>query len=136
MNNPKIVMVSGSRSISELPIEACESLDKIMQQQFNVIVGDADGVDKLVQMYLRSKDYKYVSVYYALFEGNGKPRNTSGYQTIGINGDYTRRDVVMCLHCDYALAIWDGKSKGTALNIRRVRKTKVIGPPIDGMIPF
>ncbi|MEG4997862.1 hypothetical protein [Microcoleus sp. B4-D4] len=122
----KIVMISGSRSIQELPSEAHTSLNRIIELGFEVTVGDAPGVDSLVQQYLRSKNYEKVLVYYALFSGNGKPRNTSGYPVVGISGNYSARDIEMCSHCDYGLAIWDGHSIGTAVNIKRVKKTKVV----------
>jgi len=122
----KTVVISGSRSINELPLEAIASLDRIIELGFKVIVGDASGIDSLVQQYLQSKNYQKVLVYYALFNGNGKPRKIFGYPTIGIPGNYSVRDIQMCLHCDYGLAIWDGQSKGTAANIKRVKKTKVV----------
>lgn len=122
----KTVMISGSRSINELPLGAIASLNRIIELGFEVIVGDASGIDSLVQQYLQSNNYQKVLVYYALFSGNGKPRNTFGYPTIGIPGNYSDRDIQMCSHCDYGLAIWDGQSKGTAANIKRVKKTKVV----------
>ncbi|MEG4301784.1 hypothetical protein [Microcoleus sp. D3_18a_C4] len=122
----KIVMISGSRSIQKLPSEAHTSLNRIIELELKIIIGDAPGVDSLVQQYLQSKNYEKVLVYYSLISGNGKPRNTSGYPVVGIPGHYSDRDIEMCSHCDYGLAIWDGHSIGTAVNIKRVKKTKVI----------
>lgn len=42
------VLISGSRSITELPKSAIESLDKIIDLNFDILVGDAYGVDYLV----------------------------------------------------------------------------------------
>lgn len=120
------VMISGSRSIKELPSEAIASVNRIIELGFQVIVGDAPGVDSLVLKYLKSKNYKQVKVYYALFDGDGKPRNNSGYPCVGVSGNYRQRDKLMCSIADYGLAIWDGKSIGTAENINRVQKTRVI----------
>ena len=61
-----------------------------------------------------------------MFNGNGKPRNTNGFNIVGVLGNYVDRDKQMCNIADYGLAIWDGKSRGTAANIQRVKRTKVI----------
>lgn len=120
------VIISGSRSISELSKSAIESLDKIIDLNFDILVGDAYGVDYLVQEYLISKSYEKVKVFYSLFKGNGKPRNSLFENVVGIYGNYTDRDKAMCVIADYGLAIWDGKSRGTMANIERVPKTKII----------
>jgi hypothetical protein len=78
----KTVMISGSRSINELPLGAIASLNRIIELGFEVIVGDASGIDSLVQQYLQSKNYQKVLVYYALFSGNGKPRASVQYATL------------------------------------------------------
>ncbi|MEG4445101.1 hypothetical protein QUB47_23740 [Microcoleus sp. AT9_B5] len=59
----KIVMISGSRSIKDISA-GLPSIDRIMELNFSVIVGDADGVDKLVQEYLRRSNYLNVKVYW------------------------------------------------------------------------
>ncbi|MEG3933753.1 MULTISPECIES: hypothetical protein [unclassified Microcoleus] len=122
----KIVMISGSRSIKDITA-GLPSIDRIMELKFSIIVGDAGGVDKLVQEYLRRSNYLNVKVYFALWNGNGKPRNTTGYETVGVAGNYVDRDKMMCSVCDYGLALWDGNSRGTKDNIDRTeRKTKII----------
>jgi adenine-specific DNA-methyltransferase len=119
-------MISGSRCIQELPPAAITSLNKIIELKFNIIIGDAPGVDVQVQQYLKSQGYQNVTVYYAMFNSNGKPRNTSGFNVVGVRGNYVDRDKQMCSIANYGLAIWDGKSKGTAANIQRVPRTRVI----------
>ncbi|MEG4574257.1 hypothetical protein QUA56_16430 [Microcoleus sp. N3A4] len=122
----KIVMISGSRSIKDISA-GLPSIDRIMELNFSVIVGDAGGVDKLVQEYLRNSNYLDVKVYFALWSGNGKPRNVTGFETVGIPGSYVDRDKAMCSVCDYGLALWDGISRGTKDNIDRTEgKTKII----------
>ncbi|MFB2891962.1 hypothetical protein ACE1CI_03345 [Aerosakkonemataceae cyanobacterium BLCC-F50] len=129
----KTVIISGSRSIKELPALSIASINRIIELGFNVIVGDAPGVDSLVLNYLKSLNYHSVKVYYALFAGNGKPRNTAGYACVGVSGNYRDRDKFMCSIADYGLAIWDGKSIGTAENISRVQKTRVIYAQSEAM---
>ncbi|MEB3191169.1 MAG: hypothetical protein VKL42_12580 [Snowella sp.] len=123
------VIVSGSRKVPTrvpLPKEVTDSLDKIMELGFDIVIGDAEGIDTQVQWYLRHKDYTKVTVYYAVFGNTTKPRNNYGFPTIAIEGFYSRRDKTMCAIADYGLAIWNGQSKGTLENIKRVPKTKVI----------
>ena len=122
----KIVMISGSRSIKDISA-GLPSIDRIMELKFSVIVGDAVGVDKLVQEYLRRSNYLNVTVYFSLWGGGGKPRNTTGYETVGVTGSYVDRDIAMCSVCNYGLALWDGRSHGTRDNIERTgKKTKII----------
>jgi adenine-specific DNA-methyltransferase len=122
----KIVMISGSSSIKNISA-GLPSIDRIMEQKFSVIVGDAVGVDMLVQEYLRQSNYLNVTVYFALWSGKGKPRNTTDYATVGVAGSYIDRDKAMCSVCDYGLALWDGRSRGTRDNIDRTgKKTKII----------
>lgn len=122
----KIVMISGSRSITDISL-GLESINRIMELNFSIILGDASGVDKLVQEYLRNSNYRDVKVYFALWSGNGKPRNVTGFQTVGIPGSYVDRDKAMCAICNYGLALWDGVSRGTKDNIDRTNgKTKII----------
>ena len=122
----KIVMISGSRPIKNISL-GLQSIERIIDLNFSIILGDAPGVDKLVQEYLRSQNYPNIKVYFALWSGNGKPRNTTGFETVGVPGSYIERDKVMCSVCDYGLALWDGISRGTKNNSLRTRgKTKII----------
>ena len=125
----KTVIISGSRTIQQLPQAAIDSIDRIVDLKFAIVIGDAPGIDSLVLDYLwevKRYNSRYVRVYYALFNGNGRPRYRRGYTAIGIRGDYTMRDKQMCYLADYGLAIWDGRSKGTKANIDRIKKTRVI----------
>jgi len=117
------VVVSGSRSFKELPDAAEASLDKIMELGFIVFVGDCHGVDTLVQAYLAAKDYRRVCVFHI----GEMPRHNRGFDTVRVSGSrQTDKDVAMAAGADYGLAIWDGRSPGTAKNIARVAKTKVV----------
>ncbi len=117
------VFVSGSRSVRLLPQAACDSLDRIMAQGFEILVGDCYGVDYLIQLYC--KDYDRVKVFHI-----GKaPRNclNDQWELVKVKGrKQTDKDDAMAAIADYGLAIWDGKSKGTARNIQAVPRTKVI----------
>jgi adenine-specific DNA-methyltransferase len=122
------VLISGSMSIKykDLPSEVFASLDRIMAQGFEILIGDAPGVDSGIQWYLQSRNYTKVTVYYSIEGNRTKPRNNWGFETVGIVGSYGDRDKAMCEIADYGLAIWNGHSRGTAGNIRRVPKTRVV----------
>lgn len=115
------VVISGSRSIKSLTLESQQCINRIMELNAEIMVGDAPGVDAQVQNYLKSKGYNKVTVYYAY----SKPRNNAGFKTVKVAGSYSDRDRLMCSRADYGLAIWDGVSPGTAANIKRV-KTKIL----------
>ena len=53
----KKVFISGSMSIEKLDELVIESLDKIIFNNLEVLAGDADGVDKLVQEYFFHRNY-------------------------------------------------------------------------------
>jgi hypothetical protein len=117
------VVVSGSRSIKELPAEAKSRIKKIMSLDAEILVGDAPGVDLLVQEFLVAEQYVKVCVYFAY----AKARNNVGsFKTRSGYSSYIERDKAMCQAADYGLAIWDGKSGGTRANIDRVRTRVVI----------
>jgi hypothetical protein len=82
-------------------------------------------------MYLDSKGYSNVIVYCS----GETPRNNfvTGAKVCscaeaakGLTGSAFQyvKDIQMAQDCDTALMIWDGKSKGTAENIRRVKETE------------
>ena len=94
-------------------------------------MGDCYGVDAAVQKYLESKGYSNVIVYCS----GETPRNNfvtgakvcSCAETAkGLTGRefHYVKDIQMANDCDQAIMIWDGKSKGTAENIRRIKELK------------
>ena len=117
------VIISGSRNLKVLNKEIIETLKKIMELNLDIIIGDCYGIDTLIQRYLKSRNYQKVTVYHI---GN-HPRNNLGFKTVKVQGNrYSDKDIAMCKIADYGLAIWDGKSRGTSANIKRVPKTKII----------
>src|SRR5712692_1171667 len=118
------IFVSGSRSIKTLPTEARDSLDRYIRDGNPILVGDAPGADALVQRYLSDRSYQKVSVCHV---GNAA-RNNLGFDTIRVDGNkQVDKDAYMAEHADHGLAIWDGKSPGTAKNIARL-ETTIIKP--------
>lgn len=123
------LFISGSKSISALPEEVKSLLDEHIALGTEFLVGDCYGVDAAVQMYLDSKGYSNVIVYCS----GETPRNnfvtgakvrSCAEAAKGLTGSAFQyvKDIQMAQDCDTALMIWDGKSKGTAENIRRVKE--------------
>ncbi|MDX6577830.1 MAG: hypothetical protein QOE96_3783 [Blastocatellia bacterium] len=123
------IFVSGSRSIKALPTEARNSLDRYIRDGNQILVGDAPGADALVQRYLSDRSYQNVTVCHV---GNAA-RNNLGFDTISVDGNkQVDKDAYMAEHADHGLAIWDGKSPGTAKNIARLETTIVkINSPVS-----
>ena len=124
------IFISGSKSISKLPELAKIFIDQFIENNDEILVGDCYGVDAVVQKYLDSKGYSNVIVYCS----GETPRNNfvTGAKVCscaeaakGLTGSAFQyvKDIQMAQDCDTALMIWDGKSKGTAENIRRVKET-------------
>jgi hypothetical protein len=59
------VFIGGSRKLSRLNADIRHRLDRIIDGGFAVVVGDANGADKAVQSYLKSKNYDSVEVFCA-----------------------------------------------------------------------
>lgn len=125
------LFISGSKSITELPITFKLLLDDYMVESTEFLVGDCYGVDAAAQKYLASKGYSNVTIYCS----GEAPRNNfvSGAKihscakaAKGLMGRafHYVKDIQMANDCDQAIMIWDGKSKGTSENIRRIKEMK------------
>lgn len=110
------VVISGSRTVAQLPAEAIIRIEKIMELGAKILIGDCFGADYLVQTFLKQSGYSRVTVYHT---GNS-PRNNAGFASVGVNGSYTQRDRIMCSIADYGLAIIKDNSPGTLKNIQRM----------------
>ena len=122
------VFISGSKTISKLNDEFCKLLSEAVQASSEILIGDCNGVDALVQRYLANLNYKNVTIYCS----GQKPRNyidkswkihSCAELAMGLKGRqfYTVKDIEMSKDCDYGIALWDSKSVGTAENIKRLK---------------
>ena len=68
------VFIAGPRAINELDENICIKLNSICEKNYDVLVGDADGIDSSIQKFLNKKDYKNVTV----FASKGIARNNYG----------------------------------------------------------
>lgn len=121
------VCISGSRSIRTLPAAALARLDRILSLGASVLIGDEpSGVDTLVQRVLAARGYQAVTVWH---RGAAPRSNVGGWPTRAVAGSYTDRDRAMCAAAEYGLAVWDGRSPGTARNIRQLgERMRVVRP--------
>src|SRR2546428_2821277 len=120
------MFIGGSRRVTRLNADVQRRIDKIIEQGFAILVGDANGADKAVQTYLRSRRYHKVDV----FCTGGDCRNNVGDWPIstvpapaGSRGldYYAVKDDRMAEEASAGLMIWDSKSVGTLMNMDRLR---------------
>lgn len=121
------VFIGGSRKVSKLPSAVEKRLENIINNNFTVLVGDANGADKCVQRFLAASHYKYVTV----FCMNGTCRNNVGdwemrrvvatTQAKGFSF-YATKDLEMAKEASYGFMIWDAKSNGTLNNMINLLK--------------
>ena len=119
----KTVFISGSISIKTLPQKVLESINSILNKNYHILVGDAPGVDSLVQNLCREKNYKNLTIY-SIFEppryNGGKFATKKIFAPSEIKSERERqkvKDREMSKDADFFLVIWDGKSKGCYANI-------------------
>ena len=113
------VFIGGSISIKSLPVAVAARIDKIIEKELRVLVGDAPGVDRCVQQYLAAKRDQEVGVFYARNRSGDHCRNNLGHwRTWSVDGRglsgagfYAVKDVEMAEQADCGLMIWDGKSR-------------------------
>jgi hypothetical protein len=106
-------------------------LDNIVERQLRVVIGDANGADRAVQVFLAERGYKDVVIY--CMEG-GCRNNLGGWPIRAIEAAgkrgfdyYTVKDAEMAHDADCGFMIWDAKSRGTLVNVGRLIE---LGKPV------
>ena len=126
------VFIAGSRRLSCVNADVKRRIDTMIEKGFTVLVGDANGADKAVQLYLAQKGYRNVIVHCM---ARNCRNNVEGWQMReaeapkGARGFtyYATKDQVMVDDADYGLMLWDGESKGTLNSvINMVRQNKAV----------
>jgi len=121
------IFIAGPRAITRLGESVEDRLYGISEKNYTILVGDANGVDKAIQLFFSKLDYDNVKVY----ASNGKARNNIGnWQVEQINVPsaargfdfYAAKDKAMTKDADYGFMLWNGKSKGTLNNIINLLK--------------
>jgi hypothetical protein len=57
------VFIAGSRRLSRLNADVKRRIDTMIDKDFTILVGDANGADKAIQRYLAGKGYRNVIVH-------------------------------------------------------------------------
>ena len=106
----KLLLVTGSRSISEAGLAyARKAVQRAHELDYDVIVGDASGVDDAVM-----RECDKLGVACTVVGAYGKlRRRTASCSVYAVSGSYIQRDKYMAERCDLCLAVWNGKSRGT-----------------------
>jgi hypothetical protein len=123
------VFIGGSRRVTRLNSEVRKRLDRIIERQLPVLIGDANGADKAVQQYLQDRGYNSVEVFCVGQDcrnnvGHWKmravpsPRSGKGFAY------YAVKDREMAREASIGFMLWDGKSMGTLANIFRLVKQR------------
>lgn len=121
------VFLSGSRKISHINDMIRDRVRKMMDQEFTIVMGDANGADKAMQNYLADSGYRNVTVFCA---GRKCRNNVGGWETMNVDVSpslkgrdfYTAKDRVMAAKADYGFVLWDGKSAGSINNVLELVK--------------
>lgn len=122
----KKVFISGSISLNVLSQVVEKSLNTIQEKNIRVLVGDAKGIDTLIQDYFSKNTYFNLDIC-SIYE-TPRNRKNNNFNTILIEVDMDmkserkrqeKKDEYMSLNSDYSFVIWDGKSKGSFNNIQR-----------------
>lgn len=122
----KSIFIAGPRAIKKLDPKVTKKLNDIKEGNNKVHVGDANGVDKLIQSFYSNNKYNNVEV----FANKGKERNNLGNCPINnVKVDrklkgfkyYTQKDKTMAKEFDYGFMIWNGESRGTLNNTMNLR---------------
>lgn len=119
------VFIGGSRKVSRLNDLIRDRLQNIINKEFHILIGDANGSDKAIQKFFNSKNYKKVSVYCS---GEDCRNNLGVWEEVHVEVQrkkkdrvfYGIKDIRMAEDCDYGLMLWDGESSGTMSNLVNV----------------
>ena len=119
------VFIGGSRQVTRLDDAVRGRLRRIVERRLPVLIGDANGADKAVQAYLRDCAFDRVEVYAA----DGSPRNNLGGWPVRVVRPpstrrgfeyYAAKDRAMAAQATVGLMLWDGRSRGTLMNVLRM----------------
>jgi hypothetical protein len=94
----------------------------MVDQDFAIVLGDANGADKAMQGFLAEIGYRNVTVFCA---GKTCRNNLGSWQTANIivpshlsgREFYAEKDKKMAAQADYGFVLWDGKSVGSINNV-------------------
>ena len=139
------VFLSGSRKITRLNDSIRMEIQKIIDNKSTILIGDANGADKAMQIFLKEKKYSNVSIYYV---GDTCRNNIGCWPKKKIVADsklkgralYTEKDKAMASIAYYGFILWDGKSAGSITNVcellRCEKKATIYFSPRESFFPI
>ena len=121
----KKIFIGGSRSINRLEAEVTRRIDRMVERELYILVGDANGADKAVQTYLSKRRYPNVIVF---FTGGQCRNNVAAWPVTSTPAPhhtrdfrfFTAKDAAMAREADVGLMLWDGQSCGTIVSVARM----------------
>lgn len=121
----KTVFIGGSRRLGRTNPEIEQCLSRIVDNNHRVVIGDANGFDRAAQAYFACREYRNVIVYCTAGECRnnvgGWPVRAVDYAGAGRDREfYTAKDDAMLRDADCGFFAWDGESKGTLRNVRKL----------------
>ena len=140
------VFISGSIAIKKLPSQVEQSIQTMIDKHMTILVGDAPGIDTLVQDMCDRQQYLNVIVYTITSSPRYKANKDFQEKSIFVDQQIkkererqTYKDKAMSQDSTFSLVIWDGASKGSYANILRAlasqKKVKVFYQDIDDYLP-
>ncbi|MDM5270782.1 hypothetical protein PGH07_01170 [Sulfurovum sp. zt1-1] len=140
------VFVSGSISIKKLPSQVQNSIQAMIDKRMTILVGDAPGIDTLVQDLCNTQKYLNVIVYTITSSPRYKANKDFQEKNIFVDQEIkkererqTYKDKAMSEDSEFSLVVWDGSSKGSYANISRAlesnKKVKVFYQDINDYLP-
>ncbi|HSB73358.1 MAG TPA: hypothetical protein VLH58_03215 [Candidatus Methylomirabilis sp.] len=122
------VFIGGSRRIGRLNEVTRARLDNIVDRSLRVVIGDANGSDRAVQAYLAQRGHRDVVVYCMAraCRNNLGGWNVEEVEASGERGFdyYALKDTRMARNADCGFMLWDGRSRGTLLNVQRLLEAR------------
>ena len=136
------VFVGGSKSLKSLPEAMLARLREFMGMGAEFLVGDCWGADFLIQRFLAEEgNYRNAKVYategearynQAHLEVRAVKPELSGWGRRFCRSDgygyYSAKDKAMALDADFGLMAWDGRSRGTFINLVNMA---LLGKPVE-----
>lgn len=121
------VFVSGSRHLGRINDMIRDRIGNMIEQDFRIVVGDANGADRALQKNLADARYENVVVFCS---GETCRNNIGKWDERHVPVDsrlkgrafYTQKDMAMAAEADYGLVLWDGKSVGSIGNVLELLK--------------
>lgn len=121
------VFLSGSRGINRLNDKVRDCVMNMLDKEFRIIIGDANGVDKAFQKFLSDIQYSNVVVFCS---GHVCRNNIGNWNVQQVAVDtrlrgrdfYAQKDKKMASTADYGFVLWNGKSAGSISNVLELLK--------------